>query len=89
MPWNPFGPRSRPKNFGSGTGEPVEPPPQVVLVKPKFSIATAPARVTTARDTPRTRTAETAVMTPDDDGDRDARQGAEREGDAEVDGHVR
>ena len=34
------------------TGEPVAPPPQVVLVKPKFWIATAPARVTTARETP-------------------------------------
>jgi len=46
------------------TGEPVAPPPQVVLVKPKFWIATAPARVTTARETPRTRTAEKAVATP-------------------------
>ena len=33
-------------------------------MKPKFSIATAPARVTTARETPRTRTAEIAVITP-------------------------
>src|ERR1700742_2147749 len=65
MPRNPAcEPRSRPKNFGSGTGEPVEPPPQVVLVNPKFSMATAPARVTTASETPRTRTAETAVITP-------------------------
>ena len=65
MPRNPaLAPRSSPKRFGSATGEPVEPPPQVVLVKPKFSIATAPARVTTARDTPRTRTAEIAVITP-------------------------
>ena len=36
----------------------------MVFTKPKFSIATAPARVTTARLTPRTRTAETAVIRP-------------------------
>ena len=36
----------------------------MVLTKPKFSIATAPARVTTDRLTPRTRTAEIAVITP-------------------------
>ena len=58
------GPRSAPNHFISGTGEPARPPPQVVFTKPKFSIATAPARVTTARLTPRTRTAETAVITP-------------------------
>src|ERR1700758_5797921 len=57
-------PKSTPNHFSSGTGEPVLPPPQVLLLKPKFSIATAPAKVTTARDTPRTLTAETAVMTP-------------------------
>ena len=33
-------------------------------MKPKFWIATAPASVTTASDTPRTRTAENAVITP-------------------------
>ena len=65
MPRNPaLVPRSRPNSFSSGTPEPVEPPPQVVLVKPKFWIATAPASVTTASDTPRTRTAENAVITP-------------------------
>ena len=30
------GPRSRPNRCGSGTGEPVLPPPQVVLTKPKL-----------------------------------------------------
>src|SRR5690242_19384018 len=65
MPWNEFCvPRSRPNSFGSGTGEPDRPPPQVAFTKPKFSIATAPASVTTARLTPRTRTAETAVTRP-------------------------
>ena len=58
------GPRSIPNRCGSGTGEPVCPPPQVGLVKPKFSIATAAASVTTARLTPRTRSAETAVSMP-------------------------
>ena len=47
-----------------GTGEPFGPTPQVVLAKPKFAIATAPARVTTVRLTPRTRSAETAVISP-------------------------
>ena len=65
MPRNgAFGPRSSPNHLGSGTGEPARPPPQVLLTKPKFSIATAPASVTTARLTPRTRTAETAVTRP-------------------------
>ena len=65
MPRNgAFGPRSRPNHVGSGTGEPARPPPQVLLTKPKFSMATAPASVTTDRLTPRTRTAETAVIRP-------------------------
>src|SRR5215475_5397650 len=65
MPRNgPFGPRSSPNHFGSGTGEPARPPPQVLLTKPKFSMATAPASVTTDRLTPRTRTADTAVTRP-------------------------
>src|SRR6185437_4500028 len=65
IPWKEFCvPRSRPNSFGSGTGEPDRPPPQVAFTKPKFSIATAPASVTTARLTPRTRTAETAVTRP-------------------------
>src|ERR1700744_1239650 len=58
------GPSSPRTHFGGGTGEPVLPPPQVELLKPNVSIATAPARVVTARETPRTRTAEMAVMTP-------------------------
>ena len=36
----------------------------MLLTKPKFSMATAPASVTTDRLTPRTRTAEIAVITP-------------------------
>ena len=58
------GPRSRPNRCGSGTGEPVLPPPQVLLTKPNWSIATAAPSVTTARLTPRTRSAEAAVSSP-------------------------
>src|SRR5512135_1206914 len=58
------GPRSSPNHAGSRTGEPARPPPQLLLTKPNFSMATAPASVTTARLTPRTRTAETAVTRP-------------------------
>jgi len=60
------GPRSRPNHLGSGTGEPAKPPPaQVLLTKPKFWMATAAGqRWTTDRLTPRTRTAETAVIRP-------------------------
>ena len=36
----------------------------MLLTKPKFSMATAPASVTTDRLTPRTRTAEIAVIRP-------------------------
>src|ERR1700733_11723744 len=57
-------PRSSPSSFSSGTGEPVWPPPQVVLRKPKFVIATTAASVTTARLTPRTRNADAAVIRP-------------------------
>src|ERR1700722_3889659 len=65
MPRNgAFGPRSRPNHFGSGTGEPARPPPQVLFTNHKISMATAPASVTTARLTPRTRTAEAAVTRP-------------------------
>src|SRR6201982_1945804 len=60
----PVGPRSRPNHLGSGTGEPARPPPQVLLTKPKFSMAPAPASGTTERLTARTRTAETAVTRP-------------------------
>ena len=70
--WLPSRPRNGPRGrgrarsrCGSGTGEPVCPPPQVGLVKPKFSIATAAASVTTARLTPRTRSADTAVSMPE------------------------
>ena len=58
------GPRSIPNRCGSGTGEPIAPPPQVGLTKPKLSMATAAASVTTARLTPRTRSADTAVTRP-------------------------
>ena len=65
MPRNPaFGPKSTPNQCISGTGEPSPPPPQVGFWKPKLSMATAPARVTTERLMPRTRTAEIAVRTP-------------------------
>ena len=53
-----------PRNFSSGTGEPVAPAPQVALAKPNCSIATAAARVTTARLTPRTRSAEAPATKP-------------------------
>ena len=53
-----------PKISGSGTGELELPPPQVVFRKTNCSIATAAASVTTARLTPRTRSAETATMSP-------------------------
>ena len=53
-----------PRNFGSGTGELELPPPHVVLRKTNCSIATAPASVTTARLTPRTRSAEAAIRSP-------------------------
>src|ERR1700748_1298701 len=60
MPLNPaFTPSLGPRNVAYATGKLFAPPPQLVYLKPKFSIAAAPARVTTARDTPRTLTAET------------------------------
>ena len=37
----PYGPRSKPPIFGSGTGELELPPPQVVLRKTNCSMATA------------------------------------------------
>ena len=64
-PRNPLRePRSKPNSTGSGTGEPVDPAPNVLLAKPNCSMATAAANVTTANDTPRTRNAETPVMNP-------------------------
>ena len=50
--------------MGSGTGELEVPPPQVELRNTNCSIITAAARVTTARLTPRTRSAETATKRP-------------------------
>ena len=46
------------------TGEPLACSPQAALPNPKFSIAYMPARVTTARLTPLTRSEATAVMKP-------------------------
>ncbi len=60
------GPRSSPNRCGSGTGEPVSPPPHVALMKPNLTIATAAPSVTTARLTPRTRSADTAVSEPEE-----------------------
>ena len=65
-------PRLMPNSCGSGTGEPVAPPPHVPLWKPKLTIATAAASVTTARPrraraapTPPSRArARTAAATP-------------------------
>src|SRR5262249_39349273 len=57
-------PRLRPPRCGWFTGEPETPAPQVELLKPNCSIATAPAMVTTARLTPRTRSAETPTIRP-------------------------
>ena len=83
----PYGPRSIP-SFGSGTGELDVPPPHVEFRKTNCSIATAAASVTTARLTPRTRSA--------DDGDDQAAhrrpdradQHPRREADAVVRGEV-
>src|SRR5204863_7838712 len=60
----PFGTRPTQHHFGSDTAAPASPPPHVLLTKPKFSMATAPASVTTDRLTPRTRTADTSVTRP-------------------------
>ena len=57
--------------------------------KPKFAIATAPARVTTVRLTPRTRSAETAVISPITTATATPASGGEREAEAGVDGDVR
>ena len=59
----PYGPRSIP-SLGSGTGELDVPPPHVEFRNTNCSIATAAARVTTARLTPRTRSADTAMIRP-------------------------
>ena len=85
----PYGPRSRPKIFGAGTGELELPPPHVVLRKTNCSIATAAASVTTARLTPRTRSAETAIDEAAHGCPDRADQHSEREPDAVVDGEVR
>ena len=53
-----------PRNLSSGTGEPVAPAPHVELAKPNCSMATAAASVTTARLTPRTRSAEAPATKP-------------------------
>ena len=84
------GPRSSPNSLGSGTGELEVPPPQVELRKTNCSIATAAASVTTARLTPRTRSAETADRRgrPPSRTQR-ADQHAERKADAVVGGEMR
>ena len=84
-----LGPRLSPKRCGSGTGEPVAPPPHVVLLKTKLKIATAAASVTTARLTPRTRSAETAVTRPSSTAAATPEQRGQREADPGVDGEVR
>jgi len=58
------GDRLTPKTCSGLTGEPVACAPQSALPKPKFSIAYMPAKVTTARLTPLTRSEATAVMNP-------------------------
>src|ERR1700735_443721 len=45
-----WAPKSTPTHCTWGTGEHVLPPPHVELLKPNVSIATAPARVVTARE---------------------------------------
>ena len=57
-------PRFKPPSVGCSTGEPKLPAPQVLFWNPNCSIATAPASVTTARLTPRTRSAETPMISP-------------------------
>ena len=54
----------RRQGSAAATGEPLGPPPQRVFRKPNCSIATAAASVTTARLTPRTRSADTAISSP-------------------------
>ena len=63
-PERPIGERSRPPIAGWATGEPWSPPPQREFRKPNCSSATAAASVTTARLTPLTRRAETAISSP-------------------------
>src|SRR5579875_932222 len=58
------GDRLRPKTRSGLTGDPEACAPQAELPKPNCSTATAPASVTTARLTPRTRSEATAVMKP-------------------------
>ena len=58
------GARFRPPMDGCSTGEPRGPPPHRELRNPNCSSATAAASVTTARLTPRTRRAETAITRP-------------------------
>ena len=85
----PDGPRSSPHSLGSGTGELEVPPPQVELRKTNCSIITAAARVTTARLTPRTRSAEKPIEEADHRRPAGADQHAQREPDAVVGGEVR
>ena len=84
-----FGPRLMPKSFGSGTGEPVAPPPQVGLTKPKLKTATAAAIVTTARATPRTRSADTAVTRPSSTAAAMPASGASGKADPRIDRQMR
>src|SRR4051794_38568162 len=58
------GPRSSPARCGDDTNEPPGPAPHDGFSNPNRSIATAAAIVTTARLTPRTRSADTAVRSP-------------------------
>ena len=55
---------SNPNRLGCSTGEPPEAAPHLVLANPNCSIATTPARVTTARLAPRTRSADVPTIRP-------------------------
>ena len=82
-------PTSTPRIVGSGTGDADPPAPQVVLLNPNCSIATAAASVTTARLTPRTRSAEAPAAKPHRRGDRDAADRRRHEREARLVGQVR
>ena len=77
-------PRSMPTSLSSGTGEPVAPAPHVELAKPNCSMATAAASVTTARLTPRTRSAEAPATNPSTVAARTPAMARQREADAGV-----
>src|SRR3954454_15996948 len=57
-------PRSTPASCGWLTGDPRLPAPHVELANPNCSMATTPANVTTAKLTPRTRSADTPTIRP-------------------------